>query len=193
MPLQRIVAPTQLCVTVPQARLHCRVDGTNEDLLIVGMIRAATREAEGLCQRAAMQQTWRLSLDCFESQCLQLRMPPVTAVDAVRYAEASTGVMTTLAPSAYQVELSHGMYGRIAPAVGVWWPATRAGQLGAVQVDFKAGWATTGEVPELFAQWVLMRVGAYYENREAWTQGRAIERNEFIDQMLMDFRTGPAL
>ena len=51
-------------------------------------------------------------------------------------------------------------------------------------VDHYLDGGAAGLVPASVKQWVLMRVGAYYDNRDAWTSGKPIERNAFVDRLL---------
>lgn len=187
MALQRIAAPTALVVSLAEAKAQCRVDVADDDALITAMVYAATDEAEGLLRRALLPQQWRLSLDCFVIQTIELHRPPVTAVDSVKYVDSNGVQQTLVAGTDYQVSLGHPLYARLAPAYGKTWPSARA-QLDAVQVDFTCGWATADAVPPAIKHWVLMRVAAYYDNREAWTLGQAIQRNSFIDRLLDRWR-----
>lgn len=187
MALQRITAPGSACVDLATAKAQCRVDLADDDALITAMILAASDEAEHLLRRAILPQQWRLSLDCFVIQTIELHRPPVTAVDSVKYVDSAGVQQTLVAGTDYQVSLGHPLFARLAPAYGKSWPSTRA-QLDAVEIDFTAGWANAGAVPPAIKQWVLMRVAAYYDNREAWTLGKAIERNSFIDRLLDRWR-----
>lgn len=186
MALQRITAPAATCVDLATAKAQCRVDSADEDALIGAMISAATDEAEGLLRRAILPQQWRLSLEALPISLIELHRPPVVSVDAFRYVDTA-GVLQTLPQADYQVSLSHPLYGRVMPAYGKSWPSVRS-QLDAVQIDFTAGWAAAEAVPPAIKQWVLMRVAAYYENREAWTLGQSIQRNSFVDRLLDRWR-----
>lgn len=193
MPLSLITAPTLIPVSLVEAKLHLRVgvDASSEDTLITALINAATEDAEHLMQRAILPQQWQLTLDGFYDQSapadvcnsIALQRPTVTAVTSVKYRDSTTGTLTTLADTEYQVDLASPLVGRLAPAYGKSWPAVRA-QLGAVQVLFTCGWADAASVPAAIKAWVLLRVGALYQNREAWTLGKAIERNPFLDHLL---------
>lgn len=191
MSLTLITPPTAAALTTAEAKLHVRVSGSAEDLLIDAMIAAATQEAEHLMQRAILPQTWRLTLDewpCGASQIVHLPMGKVTAVSSVRYAAADTGTMTPLTfATDYQADLSSDLTARLLPAYGKTWPATRL-QLAAVEVTFVAGWPDAASVPPLIKSWLLLRVGALYENRQAWTEGRSINRNGFVDGLLDRYR-----
>lgn len=210
MALKLQTAPSGACITLAEAKLHLRVDAADEDALITALIDAATQDAEHLMQRAVMPQQWKLTVDSFTSDsvsvttdyavsqvlgggvavvggCLLLQRPTVISVDSVKYIAAATGVQTTLANTEYQVDLGNDLVGRLAPAYGKSWPSVRA-QLGAVEVLFTCGWADAAAVPAVVKQWIKLRIGALYENREAWTFHRPIERNAFVDYLLDRYR-----
>lgn len=182
---QLIAAPTLACVDLAAAKLHCRVDVADDDSLITGMIAAAQEEAEAIMHRAILTQQWRLFLDAFDAcdPVIPLRPATVASVDAVKYVDVNGALQTLVANTDYQASVGDRLRSRLAPAYGKAWPTTRA-QMDAVQIDVTCGWTAANAVPQVIRQWVLMRVGAYYENREAWTQGRPIERNSFVDRLL---------
>lgn len=195
MALQRIAAATLMCVSLADVKAQCRVDVADDDALLTAMILAATDEAEHLMRRAVLTQQWRLTLDSFFDQAgaalnsgnvIELRPVSVASVESVKYVDTA-GVLQTLPNTEYQTSLGSQLHARLAPAYGKSWPSTR-GQMDAVQVDFTCGWAAAANVPPAIKQWVLMRVAAYYDNREAWTLGQPIQRNAFIDRLLDRWR-----
>lgn len=186
MALKLLTPPALACVTLAEAKLHCRIDVSDDDALITQLVDAATQEAEHVMKRAIMPQQWQLALDAFVA-CIELRRPTVTAVDSIKYIAAATGTLTTLPGSEYLADLDGELVGRVTPAYGKSWPDTRC-QLSAVQVVFTCGWADANSVPAVIKRWICLRVGALYEHREAWTLGKPIERNEFVDQLLDRYR-----
>ena len=182
MSLIRHTAPTGAVINLSDAKAQLRVTNSAEDAAIASMVAAAADECEHLMGRALLQQKWQLTLDAFVTPLL-LQRPPVTAIDSVKYVHATTGVLTTLDPSAYQLAKADDYLVRLVPAFGTSWPSARC-QAEAVQVVFTCGYATALAVPENIKRWILVRVGAYYKHREAWTAGYAIERNEHIDSLL---------
>jgi len=185
-------APAATPVTLAEAKAHLRVTTADEDTLITALIEAATEQAEHLMQRAVMDQQWTLTLDSFSdpsaasadtASAIELRRPTVTAVVSVQYLEPVAGVLTTLAGSLYTADLSSPLVARLVPAYNQTWPDTRA-QIAAVQVRFSCGWLNAAAVPATVKAWIKLRIGALYENREAWTLGKSIESNDFIDHLL---------
>lgn len=186
MPLMLHTPATALAVSPSEAKLHLRVDASEEDTLIAALISSATLDAEHIMGRAVMPQKWVLTLDEFEDS-ISLSRPRVTAIDSIKYVDSSTGSLTTIDPSDYQLAAASEYGARVVPAFGKCWPSARA-QPEAVQIIFTAGYVDAASVPETVKSWVLLRVGALYANREAWTLGQKIERNEFVDGLLDRYR-----
>ena len=63
MSLKLVTAASTYPVTLAEAKLHLRVDSTDEDTLITALITAATEMCEQKTGRAIMQQTWDVTLD----------------------------------------------------------------------------------------------------------------------------------
>ncbi|ATA54579.1 hypothetical protein CKY39_16205 [Variovorax boronicumulans] len=112
----------------------------------------------------------------------------MTGIDWVKYLATPTGIVTTLDPSGYQLMKGSDYGASVVPAFGQSWPAVR-GQPEGVQILFSAGYANAAGVPEPIKAWIKLRVGALFENREAWTFGQKIETNDRIDCLLDRYRT----
>lgn len=190
MPSRQLVTPTDealLAVSLDDAKLHLRVDHADEDDLIVLLIRAAMEDAEAVMGRALLPQTWRQRLDAWPAGPVELGPASVIAVTAV----------TSIDPDGTPVDLdvldevqlqADDLTARLWPAYGSSWPATRA-QPDAVSITYTCGtWGTPAAVPALVLAWIKLRIGALYLHREAWTSGKAIERNEHVDGLLDRYR-----
>jgi hypothetical protein len=69
------------------------------------------------------------------------------------------------------------------------WPAALP-QIGSVKVEFVAGYGEDAAVPQGIKIWMLLRLGALYENREevsAMRQGK-IEALPYVDRLLDAYR-----
>jgi uncharacterized phiE125 gp8 family phage protein len=163
------VPPTAPVVTLDEAKRHLRVFHNDDDADITAMVAAAQAAIEGPTGIgiALSPQTWRLSLDSFFSQSnwyrqeIVIPLGPVTAVASVTYRDANgtdqpvTGLRYDLAESPL----------RIWPARDTAWPLVWC-EPGAVKVTFVCGYAT---LPQDLRWAILLMVGGYYENREAFT------------------------
>lgn len=185
-------AATLPAVTTAEAKLHLRVDHSDEDALIDALVSAATADAEHIMGRAVMPQKWQLSIEAFPVASgdttaeIELPRPPVTAIDSITYV-GSDGVDATVAAEDFQLASASDYTAYVAPLYGEVWPTARD-QAQSVRVVFTCGYANAAAVPEPIKAWIKLRVGALYANREAWTVGAAIERNPFVDSMLDRYR-----
>lgn len=148
MELTLITPPTALPVSLAEAKMQPRVDGSTEDDLITGMIASATRLAEVYMGRAICPQTWDLYLERFpcayryhyryhyHPEGIDIPLSPVTQVLKVEYVDTS-GNLTTIDPANYRVYL--GDRASVLPLHGQSWPASLC-QPHAVRVRFVAGY-----------------------------------------------------
>lgn len=165
MALKLITPAVDLAVSLAEAKLHLRVETTDEDALITALVMAATEMAEQKTGRAIMAQTWELTLDAFPD-AFQLTRLPVASITSVKYWDAA-GNQQTLSSGQYTLDNTDD-YGPayVVPVYGDTWPDTRA-QINAVAVRYVACYANAAAVPESIKAWIKLQVSAMYENREA--------------------------
>lgn len=186
--LRRTNPPTQEVVTLELGKIHLRVDGSDEDLLIQGYITAAREDVEDYVLRALAPQEWTLTLDGFhrhrypsfrqllarqeiefypfhlhEYVCrpdILLPRPPAISITSITYLD-TTGAEQTLDPSMYRLD-DNSEPARLTPAFGQQWPET-ANLPGSVKIVYQAGYDTP---PQVYLQAILLTLGSYYSNRE---------------------------
>lgn len=206
-PLSQLSPPAEEPVVLADAKNHLRVDSdlTTDDSLITLMISAARRYAESYTGRSFITQKWRLTLDAFPGPSLLgvpmgipfslpghavlLERGPVQSVDQIQYQDMS-GTWQTMSTADYVAELTSPMP-RITPVFGKIWPTPTLPQIGAVRIDYTAGFGNTAaDVPEGIRQWILMRVNTMYENREEVAiLGRGkVDPLPFVDSLLDPYR-----
>lgn len=174
-------APTVEPVTLAEAKLHCRVDVSDDDALITRLISAARSMAEQKTERSVSEQTLTLYLDAFPPGAIQLIRGPVTAINSVQYYDQA-GLLTTLSAADYSLDnKQHTAW--VLPAYGVTWPSTY--DVGnAVRVEYAAGWAPA-DVPADLKAWILAAVASMYAQRESIAQSDRVPRPvTFIDGLL---------
>lgn len=159
MGLSLVTAPTAMPVTRNEAKLHCRIDGNDEDTLIDGLIAAATDFVEKYTGSAIMTQTWRLTLDKFEDTIL-LPIGPVQAVNSITYYDVN-GAQQNLSATVYQVDLTNDPQ-RIVRSPEAEWPSVDD-RVNAISVTFTSGSAVA---PTSIKQSLLLLIGDWYRNRE---------------------------
>lgn len=204
MPLQQIAPPGAEPVTLAEAKNHLRVDVTDDDALITLLISAARRYAEVYTGRSFITQQWRLVLDSFPGpsmigvpygvpfslpgHAILLEKGNVQSVQSITYT-AMDGTTATMPSTDYVVEAVSNP-ARITPVFGKIWPIPLP-QIGAVQVNFTAGYGPAEtDVPEGIRQWIMLRAGTLYENREevAILNRGKVEPLPFVDTLLDPYR-----
>jgi hypothetical protein len=219
MPSVLLTAPSVEPVSLAEAKAHLRVDVTDDDALITALITAARQSAEHKTRRSLCTQQWSLVLDQFPvpgynmgsanwygpqygtspgplttlrtegttGYEIYLDHCPVQAVDSITYVDAS-GVGQSLPGSAYKLDAVTEP-SRIVPAYGTTWPATR-NEIAAVVVAYTTGYGLAAAVPQPIKQWILLRLGAMYENREETAIGRGLMAIDmpFADGLLDAYR-----
>lgn len=184
MSLKVITGPSSEPVSLDEAKLHLRVDGTTEDALISSLIVAAREEVEHLTGRALMTQTLEAAFDCFTDK-MRLPKPPLVSITSVKYIDDS-GVEQTLDAANYYVD-DHREPVRFVRAFGVCWPSTRR-QESAVKILYQAGYASAGAVPAGIKAWMLLRIGSLYANRESEAVGVTVAALPYVDRLLDVYR-----
>lgn len=139
-----LVSPPQAePIDLVEAKLHLKVEHTDDDELIKAMLGAARQQAEAFLNLSLVVQTFDLFLDAFPSDggysALKVPRAPLVSVTHVKYTD-SAGVVQTLATSKYTVDM-RSRPGRIVPAYGESWPTTRDVP-NAVDIRFVAGGTT---------------------------------------------------
>lgn len=181
--VKTIAAPTSLPVTVNEQRAHMRIldDDGGHDEVIRRAIAAATTVFESKTGRVIYPRTLRLLLDKFPCHGgkIYLPKPPAIQVISVNYLDTDSQ-QQTLDAEAYQVDVDH-VPARVAPAADTSWPDTRSGLMGAVWIDFQAGYGTLVEgegenpdtvmpaTPDDVKAAIQMLAAHFYENPEATT------------------------
>ena len=102
---------------MPKPHLRVDADITGDDGLIAALIVTARQQAgEHRTGRALVTQQWRLGLDRFADDSLELPLPKLQSVQSVTYLDAD-GVRQTLAGAGYDV-VTDELVGRLLPAFG---------------------------------------------------------------------------
>jgi uncharacterized phiE125 gp8 family phage protein len=164
MSLKLITAASTPAVSLVDAKLHLRVDVSDEDALITAYTAAATEAAEQITGRALMPQTWELTLDAFPT-AFELTRVPVASVTSLKYND-STGVQQTLSNTLYTLDSADDAgLAYVVPVYAGIWPDTRD-QINAVVLRYVAGYADAASVPEGIKAWIKLMIGAMYESRQ---------------------------
>lgn len=162
--LQIVTPPAAEPVSLDEAKLHLRVDGTAEDTLITSLIAAARQEIEFETGRALMTQTWDYWLDGWPcGGVLALPLPPLQSVTSIKYFDTANAE-ATLASSSYYVDVG-STPGRVVLNYGQAWPATMLRPANGVCVRFVAGFGNSAAVPAKLTLALKVLLAWLYENR----------------------------
>lgn len=209
MALKRITASTVSCVSLDEIKSFLRLStSTTEDTLLTAFIKAAESYAENYMKRSINKQQWELRLNSFSEppeNCnhsdnflwqrgdIELPRPPLTSssseVEITYVDDATAGTTTSVESSAVTIDY-FSEPGKVYPSYDNEWPEA-AEVRDAVRIIYYSGYATSNLVPEPIKQWVKLRVGAMYENRESLMVGSGNFISElphsYVDGLLDEF------
>ena len=193
MALTLVTGPAADPVSLADVKAHLRIDGALEDATLLAYVQAARLHLEGRdgwLNRALITQTWDYTLDRFPitvcgaswDPTIYVPLPPLQSVTSITYTDTN-GAPQVLAPTEYDIDTKADP-GRIVPAYGKYWPATRA-VVNAVTVRFVAGYgAGAAAIPRPIRLALLGLVGDYNEHRD--TDGPT---PKWIEALLAPFRS----
>ena len=190
-------------VSLAEAKLHLKVDYTDDDDLISTLITAAREWVEKETRRAYINRSYKLELSRFpdmfaatyytmysleklpnmRSGVIELPRPPLVSVASVQYVDPS-GTLQTLSPSLYLVNSGGVCVGAISPAVGTVFPSTQVTP-SAVIINFTAGMGTDSTtVPSCVKAAIKLMVGLWYRQREAASETELREAPMTVQALL---------
>lgn len=176
MSLRLITPAATYPVTRAEAKLQCKVDGSDEDSLIDTYISVATAHVESVTGRAIISQTWEQVLDDF-SDAMMLPKGPVQSVTSVKYFDTDS-VEQTLSALDYTLDnVSDPAW--VVKNEDATWPDVADG-VNNVTIRFVAGYSTVP--PELKAA-ILLCVAYFYDNRSTG------QIPEVVDRLLTNHRS----
>lgn len=177
--------PASEPVTLTEAKLHLKVDGSAEDNLITYLISAARDLAERYMNRSIITQTWELYLDVLPDQ-IDIWHGPVASISSVKYYD-SDNTLQTLSATLYTTDIVSEP-ARINRAYSATYPYTYD-RTNAVIVEFIAGQSSA---PSLIKAAILLIIGHLYTNREDVITGHSAVEIPMGSKALLDhYRVAP--
>lgn len=156
-------------ITLAEAKAHLRVVTTDDDTYISGLIVAARTMVEQRTGRALMPQRVRIGMDAF---CATTKLPrlPLATVHGllVKYYDED-GALQTVNDATYTINMYVEPV-EVTLAYNQTWPTIRH-VAGGVTMEYDVGYANAAAVPAPLKQWMLLAIGAMYENREQFSAG----------------------
>ena len=184
-------APTDEPVTLDEAKEHLRVDHGDEDALIDSLIVAARKQAESEGWLSCCTQTWTLYLTGWPGAPLLLPRHPVQSIVSLKYYDADD-VAQTVATTVYTLTPAPGEDAHLWLKAAQEWPSAELSErLYPVEVEYVTGYGNGVDVPADIRQWLLLRIGSMYENRESVQVVPGVSNSislDFADSLLSDHR-----
>ena len=183
MTLVRVAAPATDVISLAEAKAHLRVDFSDDDTLISGLIAAAISHVDGKGElgRAMITQTWAQ----WVSQApgwVRLRMGPFQALTSVEYYDTDN-VLQTATLSDFETRLD-GDFVICKPKEDFEWPSAET-RADAIKITYTAGFGDAAtDVPQGIRQALLMLVAHWYENREAASEVKLNDLPRAVDALL---------
>jgi uncharacterized phiE125 gp8 family phage protein len=177
-------------VSLAEVKQHLRVDIPDDDALILALISSARQMAETLTNRQLLPATWNLVLDAFPGPSL-MGVPAGLSYSipghAILIPQDMNFNLVTMPPEDYVVTSTDDLT-RITPIFGQIWQPTLP-QIGAVAVQFVAGYGDSTQVPEGIKHWIKLRVDSLYNQRGevAFARGR-MDKLPYVDALLDPYR-----
>lgn len=179
MPLSVVTPPAAEPITLPAAKLQCRILHTDEDDLLNSCIAAARAYVENKTWRQLVRATLSLTMDRFPvDRWILLPRPRLVSVTSIEY--RSGGSWATLSASRYEVDATSEPGRLRVDATG--WP-TADDELGAVRITFVAGWLVD-DVPGPLKMALQLLVGGLYANRDGILPDAVLDT---VDRLIDDY------
>ena len=185
----RATGPAVEPLTVAEAKLHLRVDTTEDDTYIGTLITAAREWVENYLDRTLITTQLILRAAEFPTEELELPRPPMVASGTatavvITYTLADT-TTATLSTALYRVDRT-STPGNVAPIINGTWPSDVIEDANAVAVTYWAGYGpTSASVPATIRHAMLMLIGHWYDRRSAVLTGTISKAIEFAVESLL--------
>jgi uncharacterized phiE125 gp8 family phage protein len=162
-----VAAPSTPVISLDEAKLHLRVEGTDEDTLVEGLIAAALGLLDGyagILGRCLIHQTWQVTADDF---CRRMRLPmPAASIASIKARDSAGTLSAAIASTNYDLQ-QYGRGSRVRFKDAYDYPGDLA-ETEAVVIQFVAGYgAAATDVPPPIKLGMLLLIGHWFTNREA--------------------------
>lgn len=167
-------------VTLDEVKAQSRIETTDEDTYLGGLIAAARAHVESYCGLRIITQTVAAKCDSF-ADLETLPIAPVASVSSVTYVDPA-GATQTLSASVYEVR-ADGLTASIVLKYGQAWPSIQDGSR--ITVTAICGTATA---PAEIKHAILMLTAHWFNNREAVGQNNTAPVPMAVEALLANWR-----
>lgn len=140
-------------LTIAEAKLYLRLDGSSEDTLITQFIRAARQAAERYTRRSLISQSWMLAFDDYAPSRITLPRGPVQSITSVKIT-SRIGVQTTISNNTYYLNAGKEQ---------LVFDVTPLGHM--IEIIYVTGFGTSADVPDGIKQGMLAHIADMYDKR----------------------------
>lgn len=151
--LERVTAPASEPVSLAEAKLYLRVDGTDDDTLISDLIVAARMNAEDFLRKSLITQTWKLAYNDYVDYEVALPMHPVVSITSVVIRERDGDSQTFAAGNYYLNAAKNKLI----------FDTTPTGFL--IEITYNTGYGSASQVPQPIKYGILAHIAALYDER----------------------------
>ena len=189
--LVRQTGPAVEPVTLAEAKAHLRVDTSDDDTYITGLIRAAREWCEQYLDRTLVNTQWVMRFDRFPPDStadIELPRPPVvasgTATTVTVAYTLEDGTTATYGTASFRVDRA-ATPGAVKTVYAATWPPHRQDD-NSVSVTWWGGYGPSGsDVPQAIRHAMLMLVAFWYDNRSTVLVGSISKQLEFAVESLL--------
>ena len=184
MVYKRIVKPAVFPVTLEEAKANARIEHSEEDLLIQGMLEAASEHCERIQSKAYGLQSWQAAFEHFPLfPKVLLRKAPFHSLKKFYYLNALSQEVLFQEGTDFMVD-DTGLFARIILLDGFSFPTDPASG-NCFRVEFDCGNDVMSDVDRTARQAILMLVAHWYDNRGTVIVGAVSKEMEFAVHALL--------
>lgn len=186
------VDPTAEPVSLDETKLYLRVDHSEDDAMILGMIAAARQYCEAVTKRSFTVQTMQMYADEFPyTDVIDIPRPFYSTTDVtVKYYAIGSTSPITFPSSNYWVDDSLEP-GRIVLRDAADWPTVELRTSKGVEVTFRSGYGGQPDVPDGIKIAMKSLIGHWYTNREAVVVGTITSSMEMAVNAMLSPHMAP--
>ena len=165
MAIKIITPPSVEPITLEEAKQHLRVDGNDDDILIMSLIKQAREWCEDYQNRKYITQTLELVLDTFPNgnAIVFNSCSPVQKVESIKYYDENRQEYL-FDESNYIADLD-GFVNRVVLNRGKHWPRIELQSVNAIRIRVVAGYGDEGDkIPEAIKWAIILQMKLLYDD-----------------------------
>lgn len=186
---QLITAPLVEPVDLASAKLHLRVDSTDDDDLIESLITTAREYVEDITRRKCLTQTWDYCLQAWPTgNYFKLPFGNLQSVTSVKWKDDAGTESTLVVTTDYLVETNGEQCGRIVLPYAQTWPSGTLYPSNPITTRFVCGWTEAALMPSRIKSAILLVLAKLYESRGEDTVALTVHEDETMQRLLPSMR-----